>query len=507
MSGSESTLWIGMDINSDNDRSLNVYKQWGIYVSVVFFIKFMVFVLDPLPKFFFGDSECYIGSALLDWIPPDRSFTYGYLIKLTAVQTGSFTSLVAIQIFTSALSAVLLAHGLRKYFAVTPAVAYAMGILCAVEPIQLLYERYVMTETIALFLFVLYILAAFHYLQNPSLRVLCLVQAIGIVLISLRVSFLPIVLLNTGLLPLLAAATLFQHPQAGFSVKSSEKPALAGPRTLLTAGLHLALSVALVMVLHTGYKQLFAALSEHPAGYNAASGYFLVSFWAPVVEPADFPYPELRTTVFGNLPYDLKDRMTRADQLFSDGGLVSRIEAAIPGPDGNRAALTTAFNALKRDPQSITALAVKTFLDYFDLAIIRSRIMNDLAIDQLTEYQSFRERYAKHFFLPGNGLQQPLTLTKKYYQHAIVWYWFLLLAPILAAGALFSANRRDRSLVIELFLIIGSCLATISVLTVSPVVRYLHPVSWLVFCLLGIFCHKALVRSRAIQIAEPKTVS
>jgi hypothetical protein len=196
--------------------------------------------------------------------------------------------------------------------------------------------------------------------------------------------------------------------------------------------------------------------------------------------------------------------MTRADQLFSDGGLVSRIEAAIPGPDGNRAALTTAINALKRDPQSIAALAIKTFLDYFDLAIIRSRIMNDLAIDQLTEYELFSEKYAKHFFLPGSGLQQPLTFTKKYYRNAVAWYWFLLLAPLLSAGALLTANRRDRNLAIELFVVTGACLVTISVLAVSPVVRYLHPVSWLVLCLLGILCQKALIRFRGFQIAEPK---
>jgi hypothetical protein len=508
VSGSRSLLWISMDINSDYDRSLNIYKQLGLYVSVVFSIKFIVFVLDPIPKFFFGDSECYISSALLDWIPPDRSFTYGYLIRLTAVQTGSITSLVAIQIFTSALSAVLLTHGLKKYFSVTPAVAYAMGILCAVEPIQLLYERYVMTETISLFLFVLYILSAFHYLQKPSLRILCLVQTIGIALISLRVSFLPIILLNTGLLPLLVAVTLLeQHGKVWLSFKFSRNHSIPRSKTVPAAGLHLLLSVSLVIVLHTGYKQLFATLSHHPAGYNAASGYFLVSLWAPAVEPADFPSSELGTTVFGNLRYDLKDRMTRADQLFSDGGLVSRIEAAIPGPDGNRAALTTAINALKRDPQSIAALAIKTFLDYFDMAIIRSRIMNDLAIDQLTEYELFAEKYAQHFFFPGKGLQQPFTLTKKYYQHAIAWYWFLLFAPLVSAGALFSANRRDRSLLIELFLIIVSCLATISVFTVSPVVRYLHPVSWLVFFTLGILCHKTLMRLRTFQIAEPKTVS
>jgi hypothetical protein len=495
-----------MDINSDNARSPCGSKWWWGFLAAVFFIKFIVFVLDPVPQFFFGDSEGYVCSALMGWVPLDRSFTYGYLIKLTAVQTGSFTSLVAIQIFISALSAVLLAHGLRKYFAVTPAVAYAMGIFCAIEPVQLLYERYVMTETISLFLFVLYILSAFHYLQNPSLRVLCLAQTIGIVLVSLRVSFLPIVLLNTGLLPLLAAASLFQqHGKAGLSVKLSGKHAIAPSRTLLTAGLHLALSVGLAVVLHTGYKELFATLSEHPAGYNAASGYFLLSFWAPVVEPSDFPRPELRTTVFGNLLYDLKNRMTREHQLFSDGGLASRIEAAIPGPDGNRAALTTALNALKRDPLSILELSAKTFLDYFDLDIIASQVIHDLAIDQIAEYQWFREGYAKHFLLLDSGLQQSLTFTKKYYRNAIAWHWFLLFAPLLSAGALFAANRRDRHLLIELFLVIGCCLATISILAVAPVVRYLHPVSWLVFCLLGILCHKAIIGAKAFQVAEPKT--
>jgi hypothetical protein len=471
--------------------------NWIFFTAAVLFIKFLFFFLDPIPKFFFGDSECYVCTAVKDWIPPDRSFTYGYVIRLAAVFAGSFMPLLAIQIVASTLSAVILAVALNRFFSVTPIIAYLFGILCAVEPIQLLYERYVMTETLSLFLFALYIASLFRYLQCASLRVLCLVQLIGTLLISLRVSYLPIVLLNAGLLPLLAAMehtpprTVPQLPLA-FSVSHAKGKLPCWS----VRGCHLLISVALTFLLHTAYKQLFAALSEHPPGYHACGGLFILSIWAPVVEPIDFPYPELRDQVFGDLRYPLKDRTTRGDQMFSEGGLISRMEAAIAyAPECNRAALTTAMNALRREPLGIAKLSAETIQDYFHPGLIRATIMNDLGMNQVPEYQNFYRAYEKYFAIPGGGIQQPFTLTKRYYQNALPWYWFLLLSPLLAAVALLYSRGSNTRHMLELFVLIGCSAATASILTVAPVVRYLQPVAWLALCLLGIICNKIFLRS------------
>jgi len=97
------------------------------------------------------------------------------------------------------------AERLAKHLHVATPLAFAAGILCALEPIQLLYERYVMAEAVSLFVFALYLVAIFRYLQQPRLTMLSLVQLLGVTAVSLRLSFLPVVLVNAGGLPLLAA--------------------------------------------------------------------------------------------------------------------------------------------------------------------------------------------------------------------------------------------------------------------------------------------------------------
>ena len=64
---------------------------------LVLLIKAVLLIVDPEPQFFLGDSASYIETAVTNWIPPDRSFTYGYVIRYLAVWTGSLTPLVVFQ--------------------------------------------------------------------------------------------------------------------------------------------------------------------------------------------------------------------------------------------------------------------------------------------------------------------------------------------------------------------------------------------------------------------------
>lgn len=465
-----------------------------IFVLALLCIKLVLYLADPMPKFFLGDSAWYILSAYENVIPPDRSFVYGYLIRLFSLGSKSLAPLVLSQILAGTASAVLLAYALRRYFSVKPGLAYLMGILCGLEPIQLLYERYVMTESFSLLCLALYMTAGFRHLSGRRLGSLCSMQVFGTALIALRISFLPLVLVNTVFLPLLAFFGQSRSKRGGESDSNpngidGERPEnphrRSGWRHLPRPVLHVLVSVCLAGVLHTGYKLAFSRLSGNPPGYNAASGYFLLSIWAPAVEPGDFPYPELRARVFSNLSYDLKDRFKRNEQLFAGGGLVDGIRQAVPGPEGNRAAMQTALNALKRSPSAVVMLSLATLGDYFNPHILREKMANDLAMDddQVELYRECRKICGRYIDFPARaGPRQPMTLTGYYYKYALPWYWFLILTPLSCIPALLrTKNHPARAMMIEVSLAICVCVAVACFMTPFPVVRYLHPVSWLVF--------------------------
>ncbi len=460
-------------------------RSWVLFGALILGLKALLLVLDPVPKFFFGDSSCYMHTAVDGWIPPDRSFAYGFVIRAVALPAGSLLPLVVLQVVASGACAILLAWMLVQSFQVPPWASCGLGLLCAVEPIQLLYERYVMAETLSLFLFVLQLAASLRYMETRSLVTLALIQLAGVGIISLRSSYLPWVLAASVLPPILG------HLNPG-GFPASTAPASPGPRrwrALALAG-HLAVSLTVTWVLHAGYKQLFGALSGHPPGYHAAGGYFLLAAWAPVVAPEDFPDPRTRDRVFRRLAYDLQDRRTREDHLFSRGGLSNAVQASLPWSAGDRFAWTVALNAVRRDPLGVLRLSCMTCLDYFDRELLAARISNDLAMDQPGQYEEFYGVFREFFRLPGEGVQ-PMTTTKRWYGSMVPWYWAILLSPLLAAAGALRRWGDRRSSALLLLGAVGLSLAAVCGLGVTQVVRYLHPLAWLTVCCTGLLWRAA----------------
>jgi len=471
---------------------MRLERPFASFILVLVFLKLAILALDPVPKFFFGDSWCYLETAAYGWIPPDRSFTYGLFIKATTWLSASLWPLMACQILASLLSCAVAAQILRRHLSVRPSVAYSLGFLCALEPIQLLYERYVMTETLSLSFFALHLLAILRYLRGRNLLALFLAHLLGTALISLRISFLPITLVNAILAPILAF-----HMQGGpLGLLSEARPTLQSPPGrrpgwTLACSVHLMVSLVLVLSMHAGYKRCFSAISGNPPGYNAAGGYFLLAAWAPVVKPEDFPEPRIRAQIFDGLPYDIEDRSLRNHQLFEYGGLVDRIRNALPGPEGNRAAQATALNALKRDPLGIALLWLNGFGDYFRPGLLEDKIRDDLAVEQTSKYQDFLDVHAERFSI-ARAEVQPWTLTRRYYEKALPWYWFLLLSPALTALALVLARGHAAATALLLWVSLCCCIFVATALSNYPIVRYLHPVGWLTLCLMGPLAERAL---------------
>jgi hypothetical protein len=464
---------------------MRLERPLGSFVLAIFFIKIVIFALDPVPKFFFGDSGWYLETAAHNLIPQDRSFTYGFFIKATTWISSTLWPLMACQMLASVISCAIFAHILSKHLALRPSVAYPLGISCALEPIQVLYERYVMAETLSLTFLALYVLAILRYLKGRSLSILFLAHLLGTALISLRINFLPLTWVNSFLAPILAffgpGAKKDSSSDAGLIHRFSNARAREG---ILGCSIHLFLSLGLMLAMHEGYKRCFSLLSGSPPGYNAAGGYFLLAAWAPVVQPEDFPHEELRSKIFHQLPYDLKDRNKRANQLWEYGALIDRIRTHLPGPEGNRSAQATALNAFKRDPLGVVRLWVQSFGDYFRAELLKEKIREDLAVDQVTFYKDFLDTHGERYSIP-RAERQPWTLTRRYYEKALIWYWFLLLSPALGAMGLIFVRGHAASTALVLLVSLSSCILAVAALSVDPIVRYLHPVGWLALCLLG----------------------
>jgi hypothetical protein len=446
--------------------------RWLALAAVILLVKTVLFWADHTPMFFLGDSVAYINTAKWGWIPPDRSFLYGWIIRIISLWPGTLTPLLVAQTLATAAAAVLCALILRRNFAAPRAIAALMALLCAVEPLQLLYERYVMTEAFSLLAFALFVTFALAYLHRPSLRRLLLMQIAGVLVISFRVSFLPMIEAATLLVPLL--------PLTG-------RPATR--RWMRIAG-HLVLSCVLFVGLHGTYKRLYAAeiqsyLPGAPPAYYYDNGFHLLCFVAPIVQPSDFPHPEKAAEVF-RLAFDLKDPDLRGKQRWWPGGLIANVQAAYPDHlEANRLAEQTAWNAVRRDPWGEFRLSWYSFRDYWNLQHLRLGMLTDQGGDRELP-ADLLSVLRNDFHIEGAGLPHLSTLSNRYFFAAWPWYLVLLLLPVPLLVLLGIVPAPHRPAAILLFVFAALQITIIAACSISPTVRFLHAVAWLSMLTAGI---------------------
>src|SRR5262245_9591299 len=163
---------------------------WWLFCILIFAIKLLLLWLDPRPKLFMGDSGSYVHTALTGWIPEDRSYFYGYLVRWLALWPGSFTPLLLIQALASGVTAIVFALICKRFFEMSKSISFVFGLLCALDPLQLVWERYVMTESFSLFVYALVVYWSLAYLRDRRLWQLAVVQALSVLLIGFRMSYL-----------------------------------------------------------------------------------------------------------------------------------------------------------------------------------------------------------------------------------------------------------------------------------------------------------------------------
>lgn len=467
--------------------------QWRLFCLLIVLLKFILLALDPLPKLFVGDSICYISTALAGWIPDDRSYFYGYVIRWVSLSTGSLTSLLLLQSFISALTALLLAYICRSIFGLPARASYVIGLICALDPFQLIWERYVMTESISLFLYVAGLYYSFLYLRHRAIRHLAIVQGISILLIGFRMSYLLIVQVSTVLLPMMAFSPLLleRWRNRGGARMPSVKAALV----------HLTTSIAMMLLFHGVYKQVNGLITGREPAYLYATGLHLLAFWAPILVPADATDERLAQIIKEGEEFDIKELTERNNQRFKPGYLVDRWQEEEPDvSEASQVAKETALRALRRDPLGVLRLAARTFAQYWDFKGIQHYGTIDLGHNDLTSEQCTTLAEEFHFATDGRIIGAPPTLLQRFFLVSWPYCYLVLLSPFLSALAVYLASEKRLALLVLVHLVI--LLAVTFTFAVAPSLRYLQPASVLALLTIAL-CLRGFLDSRPPEELAP----
>ena len=464
-------------------------RQWWLFCFVIVLLKFILLALDPLPKLFLGDSICYISTALEGWIPDDRSYFYGYVIRWVSLSIGSLTSLLLLQSFISAATAILVAYICRSMFGLSARASFLVGFICALDPFQLVWERYVMTETISLFFYVTGLYFSFLYLKHRAIRYLAIMHGLWILLIGFRMSYLLVVQVSVVILPMVAFSPLLLERWRNRSrVKGDRVPVVKNTLVHLTA------SIVMMFLFHGAYKQVNGLITGREPAYLYATGLHLLAFWAPLLVPADSSDERLARIIEQGDEFDIKELTARNDQRFKEGHLVPRWQEEEPDVErANQIAKETALRALRRDPLGVLRLATRTFAQYWNLKELRHYANIDLGHNDLTAEHCAMLADEFHFTTDGRIIGAPPTLLQRFFLLSWPYCYFVLLSPIVGVAALYFTREKPIALVLLLHLVI--ILTVTFIFTVAPSLRYLQPASVLMLLLVAL-CWRGLLDRR-----------
>ena len=471
--------------------------SWWLFCLGIVVLKFSLLAIDPLPKLFMGDSGSYLWTALSGWIPEDRSFFYGYVIRWLSLWTQSLSSLLIVQVFLSVLIAIIVAWICGAVFGLTNRFAYLFGFLCSIDPLQLEWERSIMTETFSLFFYTLVLQQSFVYLRDRRITTLLMIQILSVITIGFRMSFFIVIQVMTVALPLIAFLV---------GPRSTETATAVGSRLkFLKCAVfwrHLAASVVAMFLLDQGYQHAYGFLSHREPARLHGTGYILLSVWAPALQPQDATDPRLAEIIKHGSEFGLRDMSFRMAQKFRPGFLVDRWCRTETDPrKSSKIARETALRAFRRNPAGVITLAAKTYFaawrtmrEYAKSDIIcRSPEDRQPTAEDLNK--SFGQRF--HLFVALADLpSKPNTIIRRYYVSASPYYLVLLLSPLLSFVLLFIARNKAHALL--LFVHTAVVLAGTFLLCFLPVVRLLQPLSLLTLLSLALAVKSVLdLRSAA----------
>jgi hypothetical protein len=455
---------------------------------LLFLAKCLQFAIDST-ALFCSDSGAFVLNGLNLAFLPQRSYAYGYLLRIFAMPFHSLRAIVAMQLVMGGITAWLLGFVLVRYFKVRPGFAILAALALAFDPAEMVDEHMVMAETAAMLAMGWFLLLACRYLQEPRLWRLAWIAFAGIVLVSMRIVYLPPVLVVGAVLPL---AAYFWSP--------------AWPRTKGVRAVSVALVVSCTLTgfAHWGYRHLTGRLGWREPAYHYATGFFLVASVAPLIRAGDTNDPRLSRAMV-QTAFPLSDVTTRPRQLWVDGGFVYQIKAAFNGDmrASNDAADRLARTAIYRNPIGFLRLGIYTYLDYWrHLRKLRWALPWEIGATENSELLPYDTWViSSHFGQDVSHNSRLSTPSRRFYLLARYWLLFLLLSPFMAAAGLWIRPRDKGATLLAAFLLVWSCLVITSAClgAVEAVYRYFHPLSFTALAAAALLVEKFWRRRTQLQ--------
>lgn len=440
-------------------------REVGRVVGWVLAAKLAWLLVDPQLRVFLGDSASYLHAALTVVPPPDRSFTYAWLLRASALATGSGLTVLLVQAAIGLWSAVLVYALLRRHVAVRPGPAGAIAVLVALEPSQILYERMLMAETSALAAMLASLACVLEWTRDRRWHWIVGGALFGALAASLRTAWLPVALGLVAIAPLIVV--LVRAPHEGVApLRAAALGLLAGLATMLAA-----------LAAHGGWieRGLASEAARHgrmiPASELHAGDRMLLSLMLPLARPEHFAGLGLPEDFLARLAWPTDDLRYRELHTWAEGGVFAALERATPTP--MRAARVIALRAFRDDRIGFIALGFRTWARLADPVELRYRILDDLGARAPTPEQ--RDWFVDRLRVDVGGVAPTGTPAGAAYAvTAPLLVAWLVLLPV---AALALAARAWRARDAAGLTLAAAALGTVaSIVLFSPVAtpRYLH---------------------------------
>ena len=346
------------------------------------------------------------------------------------------------------------------------------ALVLALAPIQLVYERFILTECLTAFFFSAYLAIAVRYLVRPRIVWLGVLAALSFVLVALRVSILPNILLGLIGMPLLAFLP--------FDGKHGSRSDM-----LRRMGTHLLLFLMLTGGALWCYQQTYAKLSGQPPGYHSRQGFFLLATISPLLTREDFADPNLQAAVFAPGGFDLRNADLRNVQLFATEGLLPRMERHLGDPiSTDRLARQIALRAILKHPIAFFRLGWQNARLYLDRKVLTRLVRKDLGDRPVSAV--LQERLARHFHCEYRPFDGKHSVTSGYFAKATWWFGLLILASIPVGLSAFIGFWRGHCATAFVGLHLLVSIGVSVWLAPAESVRYLHLVELLFILTVGL---------------------
>ncbi|WP_460047643.1 hypothetical protein [Sessilibacter sp. MAH2] len=473
-------------VHIDPDKSNAKFKrcvfssnEWLALISTVFVIKIIYLLLDPNVMFFMGDSGAYLYTAETGWVPPDRSYIYGMILMPIIGLSQNLTSVIIFQTIIGTISSVIFALLILKNISQNKYLVYMAAILFSLDPFQLTYERFLLTETISAFFFVVFLFLCCEITKNKGLLwVIPLSITLAVLCVMTRTAYFPAIVVTyiTG-----TSILILKHYLKNIQNSNISKylPTLA---------------------VITSVPILIISLNLGKSEQSRHDGYFWISSVSPLVTEKDFIKSGLKISILEKSRADCgSDINSREKHRWIKGCLVSLIHQEL----GNHEtavlkAKEIAKETIYKQPLQYLQLGVLTYLNFWDNKVIHTSLKRDTGIGRkLTE--KFNNELRDKYNLDYSDYHTKETVSRIYLLNSTIWVKILLITPFLLLISTLLSAKNNKPIIILLFLCCSAYIATISLFVTDNVVRYLHPLGIFAISSIIILIESANIKLRKIE--------